>query len=101
MRDGDPNEYRKFLHLFLKNLVVVVAGLCVRSKGAFVQSETKPNWNWNYKVICCQLCMVAVSRSSPVSGPSVGTVSLYCEGTMIGLISNCMSVLYLCEPEVL
>ena len=42
-----------------------------------------------------------MSRCPLVSGLSVGTLSLYCEGTMIRLISNCKSALYLCEPELL
>jgi hypothetical protein len=54
LRDGDPNEYRNFLDFFLKNLVIVVVGLCVRSKSVLVQSETELNWSWNYKAICYQ-----------------------------------------------
>jgi hypothetical protein len=32
LRDGDQNEYRKVLHFFLTNFVVVVVGPCASAK---------------------------------------------------------------------
>jgi hypothetical protein len=35
LRDGDQNEYRKVLHFFLTDLVVVVVGPCVSGSEPF------------------------------------------------------------------
>jgi hypothetical protein len=52
LRDGDQNEYRKVLHFFLTDLVVVVVGPCISGSEPFAIVQNSILFDANKVSLC-------------------------------------------------